>query len=143
MQLSIRLQVAAIALIFILGSALASADVVPVVSAKSAVTALTRIELVDIFLGKRARFPDGSVAVPIDQAEGSAARDQFYSSYADMSGAQLLAYWSKIIFTGRGEPPKTVANGKQAKQLVTTNPDAIAYVDRSLVDSSVRVVQVH
>ncbi len=118
------------------------ADVVPVVSARSAVTTLSRNEVADIFLGRRARFPNGSSAVPIDQAEGSQARAEFYSHFADMTPAQLKAFWSKILFTGHGQPPQAVSNERQARRLVAANQDAIAYIDRSLVDGSVRVVQV-
>jgi len=121
----------------------ARADVVPVVSARSAVRALSRNELADIFLGRRARFPDGSAAIPIDQPEGSQARAQFYGHYADMTPAQLKAFWSKIIFTGRGQPPQAVIGARQARRLIAANPDAIGYIDRSQVDASVRIVQVH
>ena len=58
------------------------AEVVPVVSAKSSVTTLTRNQVTDIFLGKTSRFPNGEQAVPIDQTEGSAARDEFSNAYA-------------------------------------------------------------
>jgi len=51
------------------------ADVVAVVSARSAVTALSKDDVLDIFLGKRTHFPDGSKALPIDQSEGTPARD--------------------------------------------------------------------
>jgi ABC-type phosphate transport system substrate-binding protein len=116
------------------------ADVVAVVSSKSQITTLTRTQVMDICLGKRTRFPDGSPAVPIDQAEGSAPRDEFYTRLADMSPAQVKSFWSKIIFTGRGQPPKTVATDLEAKRLLIANPNTIGYIDRSLVDSSVRVV---
>jgi ABC-type phosphate transport system substrate-binding protein len=116
------------------------ADVVAVVSSNSPITALSKSQVVDIFLGKRTRFPDGSSAVPIDQTEGSAARDEFYTRIADMSPAQVKAFWSKIIFTGRGQPPKTVATGLEAKKVLVANPNAISYIDQSLIDSSVRVV---
>jgi hypothetical protein len=78
--------------------------------------------------------------VPIDQPEGSAARDEFYTRIADMSPAQVKAFWSKIIFTGRGQPPRTVTSGMEAKKALVANPNAIGYIDQSLVDSSVRVV---
>jgi ABC-type phosphate transport system substrate-binding protein len=134
--------VGAIGLGFALGLAsnAASADTVAVVSSASPITALTRIQLVDIFLGKRTRFPNGASAVPIDQAQGAAARDEFYARFADMSPAQLKAFWSRIIFTGRGQPPLTAASGQEAKQLLLANPYAIGYVDQSMVDSSLRVV---
>ena len=135
-------RMALMVLILGLAGVAAHADVVPVVSAKSRVTSLSRSELVDIFLRKRARFPDGDIAMPIDQAEGSAARQQFYSQYAGMSSAQLESFWAKIIFTGRGQPPRSVANGKEAKKLVSADPDAITYIDRTLVDATVKIVSV-
>jgi ABC-type phosphate transport system substrate-binding protein len=118
-----------------------SADIVAVVSAKSSITTLSKIQIVDIFLGKQTRFPDGSAAVPIDQSEGTAARDQFYSRFAGMSPAQLKAFWSRIIFTGRGQPPAAVATGAEAKKLLLANSNAIGYLDQSMVDDSLRVVQ--
>jgi len=123
-----------------LGISVARADVVAVVSSQSQITTLTRTQVMDIFLGKRTRFPDGSSAIPIDQAEGSAARAEFYTRLADMSPAQLKSFWSRIIFTGRGQPPKTVATDLEAKRLLLADPNSIGYIDRSLVDSSVRVV---
>jgi ABC-type phosphate transport system substrate-binding protein len=91
-------------------------------------------------LGKASRFPDGSQAIPIDQAEGSAVRDEFYDKVAGRSAAQIKAYWSKIIFTGRGQPPPSVSNNVEMKKRIGENPAAIGYIDRSMVDDSVRVV---
>jgi hypothetical protein len=119
-----------------------SADVVAVVSSKSPITTLSKNQLLDVFLGKRTSFPDGSPAVPIDQIEGSAVRDEFYSRIAGMSPAQVKAFWAKIIFTGRGQPPRTAATSLEAKKLLIANPNTISYIDQSLVDSSVRVVLV-
>ncbi|HEY6457549.1 MAG TPA: hypothetical protein VIY90_19905 [Steroidobacteraceae bacterium] len=118
----------------------AAADIVAVVSSKSPVNTLSKDQVADIFLGKTLRFPGGAEAVPIDQEEGSAARNEFYAAVSGKSPAQLTAHWSKMIFTGRGLPPKQVADSIAAKKLVIANPNAISYIDRSLVDGSVRVV---
>lgn len=118
----------------------AAADVVAVVSSKSSVTALSKNQIVDIFLGKASRFPDGEQAVPIDQGEGSPARDEFYARFTGKSAAQIKAHWSKIIFTGRGQPPKEVANSAEVKKHVVEDPKAIGYIERSFVDDSVRVL---
>ena len=115
-------------------------DIVAVVSAKSPVTMLNSEQVADIFLGKTTRFPDGSAAVPIDQTEDSPDRDRFYTQYTGKSPAQVKAHWSKLIFTGRGQPPRQVANGAEAKRAVAQDPHAIAYIDNRLVDSSVRVL---
>jgi ABC-type phosphate transport system substrate-binding protein len=118
----------------------ATADVVVVVSSKSQVVTLSKNQVTDIFLGKSARFPDGSPAIPIDQAEGAAVREEFYNSFAAKSAAQMKAYWSKIIFTGRGQPPKAVLDSDAAKRILAQNPNAIGYLERNLVDSSVKIL---
>jgi ABC-type phosphate transport system substrate-binding protein len=115
-------------------------DVVAVVSSKSPITVLNPNQVADIFLGKTSRFPDGSEAVPIDQNEDSPARERFYTTFTGKSPAQVKAYWSKIIFTGRGQPPRQVSNSAEARKAVAANPNAIAYIDNSLVDSTVRVL---
>ena len=120
----------------------AVADVVAVVSAQNPVTTLSKYQVVDIFLGKANHFPDGSQVVVIDQETGSAARDEFYTSFAGKSAAQLKAYWSKIIFTGKGQPPEEVSSGSAVKIYLSENPNAIGYIERNLVDDSVKVLAV-
>ncbi len=114
--------------------------VVAVVSAKSPVTALNAEQVADIFLGKTSRFPDGRPAVPIDQPEDSPVRDRFYSEFTGKSPAQVKAWWSKLIFTGRAQPPRQAADSSDAKKIVAANPNAIGYIDARQVDSSVRVL---
>jgi ABC-type phosphate transport system substrate-binding protein len=118
----------------------ARADVVAVVSSTSAVTALSKAQVTDIFLGKVSRFPNGTQAIPIDQADGSPARDEFYATYAGKSPAQVKSHWAKIIFTGRGQPPKAVSNSVEVRKLIAANPQTISYIERSEVDSSVKVL---
>jgi hypothetical protein len=116
------------------------ADVVVVVSPKSAVSTLSKAQVMDICMGKTVRFPDGTPAVPIDQVEGSPGRDEFYATFANKSPAQVKAHWTKIIFTGRGQPPKSVSNSVEVKKLITASPQAISYIERSAVDNTVKVV---
>jgi ABC-type phosphate transport system substrate-binding protein len=134
------------AVIAVLGLLTASrplpAQEVAVVSAKSSVTTLSKSQLADIFLGKTTRFPDGSQVVPIDQSEGTLARDEFYIWIAGRSAAQMKAYWSRIIFTGRGQPPKAAQSSSETKKLVAANPNSIGYIEPKLVDDTVRVVTV-
>ena len=124
----------------VLAGAPAAADVVAVVSAKSTVTTLTKSQLVDIFMGKTARFPDGSQAVPIDQSEGTMVRNEFYRTVAGKTAAQIKAHWSKIIFTGRGQPPQAAAGSSEIKKRVVANPHTIGYIEPDLLDESVRAV---
>ena len=115
-------------------------DVVVVVSARSGVPALSAAEVADIFLGKTNRLPDGGQPVPVDLPEDSPLRDRFYLHYTGKSPPQVRAHWSKMIFTGRGQPPAQLASAAEIKRFVAANPQAIGYLDAALVDSSLRVV---
>ncbi|MDO9480507.1 MAG: phosphate ABC transporter substrate-binding protein, partial [Hydrogenophaga sp.] len=56
------------------------------------------------------------------------------------SPAQLKAHWSKIIFTGRGQPPIAVPNSIDVKKYVAANPNSMGYIDSTQLDASVRVL---
>ena len=118
----------------------ASADVVVVVSARSGVTSLSAGQITKIFLDKTDTLPNGEKAVPIDQAEGSQIRDEFYSKVLNKNSSRISAYWAKVIFAGKGHPPKQMEGNVSVRRAVADNPNAIGYIDRSTVDSSVRIV---
>ena len=140
MNFSAPLEAAAVVLILSLGGGAATADVVAVVSSTSAVSTLSKAQLTDIFLGNGYRFPNGTPAIPIDQAEGSPARDEFYVKYAGKLPAQIKAHWAKMIFTGRGQPPKVVSTDAAIKKLIAANPQVVSYIERGAVDSTVKLV---
>lgn len=140
MSIKNHLKTAALGLVLSLAASGAFADVVAIVSAKSATASLTADEVANIFLGKSATFPRGGAAVPLDQSESSPQRDEFYNKTARKSAAQLKAYWSKIIFTGKGQPPQELPGNNEVKKAVAADPTAIGYIDKSALDSSVKVV---
>jgi hypothetical protein len=140
MKLKFRVSRRLVGFALLLLSNTARADVVAVVSAESAITELSKSQVADIFLGRSRRFPNGTQAVPIDQDEGAAVRDEFYATFTGKSAAQVKGYWARMIFTGRGQPPRTASNALELRKLLAANPQAIAYLERSAVDASVRVL---
>jgi len=122
--------------------AVAAADLVVIVSARSAAPVLRPEQVAAIFLGQTAQLPDGALVTAIDQQVGSPTRDEFYAKVASKSPALLKAYWSKLLFTGRGQPPREVAGDNAVRKLVADTPGMIGYIDRSALDASVRTVLV-
>lgn len=119
----------------------ACADVVIIVSAKSPVQRLSAEQTARIFLGKVSAFPEGGNATPVDQPEGSSVRDEFYAKVTKKNSSQLTAYWAKVIFTGGDScPPKLLEGNMAVRRAVAGNTGLIGYVDRSVLDNSVRVV---
>ena len=121
---------------------LAGDTVVVVVSASSSVTEISRLHLADLYMGRITRFPNGTPAAPVDQKAGSPARASFLDTYLDRSESQMKSYWSKLIFTGRGRPPREAASDQAVKELLARDPNAIGYIDPRVLDSRVRRVRV-
>lgn len=100
---------------------------------------LNKSSISRIYTGKAKSFPNGEQAIPITQGESSTT-DIFNKSVLNKSSSQLKAYWSKLIFTGKGTPPKVVESDAEIIKLVATNPNVIGYVNKSSVNDSVKVI---
>lgn len=132
---SIAFVLAALAL-----STAAQAQVAVIVNLKSPTASMTADQVSNIFMGKNNTLPSGATAAAADQAEGSAVRDQFYTKVTGKQAAQVKAAWSRLVFSGKGTPPKELASSVDVKKFVAANPDAIGYIEKSAVDASVKAV---
>jgi ABC-type phosphate transport system substrate-binding protein len=119
-----------------------AADLVVIVSARNPVATLRADQVAAIFLGQSARFPDGAEAVPYDMRLGAALRDEFYARVTNKTPALLKAHWSKMVFTGRGQPPAELSDSAAVRRRVAGDLDAIGYIERSALDASVHAVLV-
>lgn len=118
----------------------AAEDIVVIVNPKNASTALTADEVAEIFLGKTSRLPGGGAPAPADQAYGSPLREAFYQKATSKDAAQVKAVWSRIVFSGKGTPPKTLGSSEDVKKFVASDPNGIGYIEKSAADSSVKIV---
>jgi ABC-type phosphate transport system substrate-binding protein len=117
-------------------------EFVVVVSPKNPLVSLQQEQVAALFLGQVARFPDGADAQTLDLPLGSAVRDTFYHQVAGKSPAMMKAHWTRMVFTGHGQPPREVAGSIAVRRMVAENPTMIGYIDRHALDASVKAVQV-
>lgn len=136
MKLSIKL-LSALALTA--GVSLAQAGSVVVVGSGSPIGKSEGADVVKVFLGKKKDLA-GVSAIPVDQSEGTPARGDFYSNVVKKSEAQLKSYWSRLIFTGKGQAPQVVGGDADVKGMVASNPNLIGYIDEGSVDGTVKVI---
>lgn len=99
-------------------------------------TAVTKI-----FTGKSKSFSDGNKVAPVSQSSSSEVTKEFNKKALKKSSSQLKAYWSKLVFTGKGTPPKELSNDAAVLKHVASTPNAIGFVSKGAVDGSVKVVQ--
>ncbi len=96
--------------------------------------AVSADQISNVFLGKSADLTG------VDLPDGNAVRNAFYQKVTGKDGAQLKAYWAKLVFTGKAQPLKEVGSDAEVKKFVAANANAIGYIDKSAVDGSVKVV---
>ncbi len=135
-----RLYRCALVWLLLLPSSLLADELLVVTGEKSSLTALDKNQVRNIFLGKVSSLPDGSNAAPVDQPESSPLRDEFYEKLTHHSAAEAKAHWVKLSFTGRGAPPRESTSSSDTKRMVNSMPGAIGYIEKSELDSSVKVV---
>lgn len=121
-------------------TATALADIAIIVNPASGISRLSASKIKKIFLGKTKKLPNGKTAKPVEQVEGSTVRATFNNKVLKKSDSQYKAYWSKIIFSGKGSPPQSAADNTAVKAFVAGSVNAIGYIDSSAADASVTVV---
>ena len=123
-----------LAALLLAAAAPAFAETVVIVNPANPATRMFSEQAAQFFLGKSAMF------TPVDQAEGSHIRNDFYQKIADKDAAQVKAIWSKLVFTGKATAPKEMKSNAEVKKAVAADPKAIGYIDKSAVDDTVNVI---
>lgn len=127
-----------IATMLTFASTAAFAEIAVIINPANSST-LDQNEIKKIYLGKSKSFSNGTKVNPANQ-EGNAVADEFNDKLLGKSGSQLNAYWSKLIFTGKGTPPKKLNNDQAVIDFVAENADAIGYIASDKVTGAVKVV---
>lgn len=123
----------------LLVSPLVLADVV-IIGNPSGPDSISDNQVRDLYLNRSKALPDGQKATPFELPGGNAIRAEFHDKITGRNDAQLKAFWSKQVFTGRGQPPAEVASVAAMKSRVSSTPGSIGYIDETDVDSSVKII---
>lgn len=118
----------------------AAADLVVVVNARSPAAQLSRDEVINIFLGRYRDLPGGKRAVPLDLPLTDPDRAKFYRLLVGKELAQINAYWSRLVFSGKTTPPLQTGGAGDTLRALAENSVAVGYLDRSRIDGNVRIV---
>lgn len=116
----------------------AFAEVAVIVNPGNA-SALDADTIKKIYLGKTKSFDNGNKVNPATQ-NGTAVAEEFNSKVVGKSSSQLNAYWSKLVFTGKGTPPEKLDTDQAVIDFVAANADSIGYIDSSKATDKVKVI---
>ncbi|MBT9496101.1 MAG: hypothetical protein IV103_02165 [Zoogloea sp.] len=115
------------------------AEIVVVASNRSGPIELTREQAEKLYLGRSVTLGDGTPISLVDLPNGT-LRDDFYLKLTGKNPAQIQAYWSHLVFTGRALPPREAASVAEARQWLGNTPNLIGYLDRTDLTSNMRIL---
>ncbi|PCJ16617.1 MAG: phosphate ABC transporter substrate-binding protein [Gammaproteobacteria bacterium] len=118
----------------------AHADIAIVVHPDNPLAQATSAEISKIFLAKTKTYSNGEKIKLLDLEEGDELRDQFYKMVANKTPSQVKAYWSRLIFTGKGQPPQVLIDSDEIVEAIEENANGIGYIDPESITDSVKVI---
>ena len=136
-----RIATSVVSLFFLVMAGQVFADVVIIANKGVGVESISAKEAKKIWLAKTKSIAGTSVKLA-DLPKGNASRDHFYSTIVKKSEKKLKAYWAKIVFAGKGTPPKILASDAEVVSWVASTPGALGYVDSAAADDSVKVLKI-
>jgi hypothetical protein len=115
------------------------AEIIVVASNRSGPIELTREQAEKLYLGRSVTLGDGTPVSLVD-LPNSSLRDEFYLKLTGKNPAQIQAYWSHLVFTGRALPPREATSLAEARQWLGGTPNLIGYIDRADLTSGMRIL---
>lgn len=127
-------------LLFLLSGICQADALVVVVNKDNPVDALSKTQVIDIFMGRYITFPDGNPVKPFDLGAELDVKRKFYQRLVNKDLAKINSYWARLLFSGRASPPESVDSMKLLLARVSDTKGALAYLPEASVDESVKVV---
>lgn len=122
-------------LLICLGCTICQAGVIVIGNKASTDPVLTAQQVKQIFLGKRVKWADGS-RIRFVALKDSPTHQSFLRQYLQKDNSQWTVYWKRMIFTGRGMPPRQFDSQQKLIEYVSETRGAVGYIDESQMDPS-------
>ena len=120
-------------------SSISYAEIAIIVNKASTLTAAEASDIERVYLGKSKNI-GGTEVTPINQEKNAGLSEAFNKVVLNKTSNQVKAYWSKLVFTGKGTPPQELSNDAEVLNAVKNDVNTIGYIDASVVDDSVKVI---
>ena len=124
------------AIAFMLSTAVQAGDISVITNPSSEFEKINIPDLRRLYLGRATESVPNDLH-PVDLPEGSPIRNSFYKKVIRRSPEQMQRYWARAFFMGTANPPRTVYDEKEMKQVVSHDP-AVGYISSGKVDESVK-----
>lgn len=112
-----------------------------IVNPANPVRELSRAFVRDAFLKRNTTWAGGGTIRPVDLGKRFPARQRFTREVLNKSPAQMRAYWSQLIFSGKAVPPPEMATPAAVIAFVLRNREAVGYLPATADPEGAAVVR--
>lgn len=102
-------------------------NVVVVASHASTLATLSREEVTRLYIGERLEG-DKSQLKALELDIPPWAREVFYARLLGRTPVQMRALWARLVFSGKGRPPRIVANVDDALRELESNASLVVFM---------------
>lgn len=95
---------------------------------------ITKDDIARLYTGR------STVLQPVQLKDSDSKRALFDEKAVGRSSSQLKAYWSKLLFTGKGTPPPELNSDAAVIDFIKNNEYGIGYIDAASVNDQVKVL---
>jgi ABC-type phosphate transport system substrate-binding protein len=112
-----------------------------VVNQSNSASTISKMDIKNIFLGKKTTWDNGEKIIPVMLASGN-SRKMFLKTAVKKSNTQFVTFWKKAVFTGTGVPPKEFNTEAEMLDFIAKNPNAIGFTSSGQSKASVKVITI-
>ncbi|WP_124947615.1 hypothetical protein [Sulfurirhabdus autotrophica] len=114
-----------------------------IINSSIQVNSLSRGTARAIFGMRLLKWPDGRPIKVFVMEDASLSHIAFCKEVLDIYPYQLRQSWDRLVYSGTGQAPISVSSEDEMIAMVASNPGAIGYLRRSIVNDRIRTIPLH
>jgi ABC-type phosphate transport system substrate-binding protein len=103
---------------------------------------LSKSSLRAIFGMRLHAWPDGTAVRVYVMPDNTPLHAAFSKEKLNVCPYQLRSAWDRLVFSGTGQAPDTVTSPEEMLARIASTPGAIGYLNKSMIDGRVNVLQI-
>lgn len=130
-------------LLFVLMSQVLSAptpSIYPVVNSALTQNSVSRNGLSAIFRMRLRQWQDGSPITVFVLRDNNPLHQQFCKQVLNVFPHQMRRSWNKLVFSGTGQAPVTVASKEEMVDKIASTPGAIGYLSDEDITEDIKIL---
>ncbi len=114
-------------------------DVVVICNKNVPVNSLEPDIIRNIFLGHKSKWNNDEFINFVTLSRGSTHKN-FCKKYLKKSPGQFGSFWKQMLFTGKGQPPKSFNSEEEMIEYITATKGSIGYASANINTDKVKII---